>query len=167
MLVTPPPTAAMKKPHYSLTPAYRRFFERVLDYCRETVTAGDDNPHRRRVRWWSALALLRALSSSPEAAASTLRNRAAAADTETVEEADDVGRRTVFDQDDETLEGNDVVPGSRIEDEGDDGDASRDRRRLQRMARDVLELTGPDDAKLARAAALVRRFLDDGFAPRP
>jgi hypothetical protein len=61
---------------------------------------------RQRVRWWSALALLRSLASSPAAAAATLRNRAATVDAETPEEADEIGQRTVLDlMEDESAEG--------------------------------------------------------------
>ena len=79
--------------------------------------------HRQRVRWWSALALLRSIASSPAAAAATLRSRAATADTETPEEADTLGRRTVLDLlDDESAEDADLTPGS---DEGQEDDRER------------------------------------------
>ena len=76
-------------------------------------------PARRgRVRWWSALALLRALASSPRAAAATLRTRAGRnADGDAPSsEADALGRAGVLDSgDDEALEGIDVTPGALIE----------------------------------------------------
>ncbi len=72
------------------------------------------------VRWWSLLALLSSLSSSPAAAAATLRTRAAGADSQSVAEADEAGRRSVFDHmEDEATEGVDVAPG---------GDCHRGRR---------------------------------------
>ena len=58
---------------------YKLLFDRVLSYARETVTDPEGGQFRQRIRWWSALALLRSLASSPAAAASTLRNRAFAA----------------------------------------------------------------------------------------
>ena len=64
----------------------------------------------RRVRWWSALALLRSLASSPAAAAETLRNRAATAEAESLEDADEIGKRTVLDLDQfEEIEGADCM----------------------------------------------------------
>lgn len=150
---------------YKLSPEYKKLFDRVLRYARETVqdTAGD---HRRRVRWWSALALLRALASSPAAAAATMRTRAAAADTETAEEADEVGRRTVLDlMDADLAEGSDVIPGSDAEDEGwEAGDASA-RRRLLEMAREADALRGAKDAKLQKAVGLVKELMNDGYHP--
>ena len=88
---TPFPDREEKEQTYRLTDDYRKLFDRVLEYAREVVT--ESNGHRQRVQWWSVLALLRALASSPAAAAATLRTRAATLDTETTEEADAIGRR--------------------------------------------------------------------------
>ena len=115
---------------------------------------------RQRVRWWSALALLRALSSSPAAAAATLRNRSSSAEGDTVEQIDEEGRRAVLDLDDENVEGIDVSPGS---DSGEED--NRERRRLQALAREAEGLRGKEDAKLARSLELVEKFLADGYAP--
>ncbi len=154
-----------KDPSYKLHPDYARLFERVLAYAQEIVQ--DDaggNRRRQRVRWWSALALLRALASSPAAAAATLRNRASASDTETVEEADEVGRRVVLDlTDDEASEGMDVAPGADVVEE-EAGD-TQERRRLREFAREAEALLDGKDEKLERAARLVRKLIDDGFRP--
>lgn len=162
---TPFPRRDDTEETYKLTEGYRRLFERVLRYARETVAdPADGNRHRQRVRWWSALALLRALASSPAAAAATLRTRAAAADTLTPEEADSVGRRTVLDQaDDETSEGVDIAPGSDIGEQS--GDETNHRRRLLDMARDAEALYGAGDAKLQQAITLVRGLLAEGYQP--
>ncbi|MCP4658263.1 MAG: SWF/SNF helicase family protein, partial [bacterium] len=100
----------------------------------------------------------------------SLRNRAQGLGTETVEEADEVGRRTVLDLDDETAEGHDVVFGSRVEAEeeaDDDGDdaAGREHARLNRLAREVEALAGKGDEKLRKAVGIVRRLVDGGYAP--
>lgn len=158
--VTPFPTREIAERHYSLTKEYRRFLERVLDFCRESVLDETLEKRRQRVRWWSALALLRALSSSPAAAAATLRNRSASASGDTIEQVDAEGRRVVLDLDEEDAEGGDVIPGS---DAGEDNAGLRDR--LQRLARDAEALAGKQDAKLHRAKELVEQFLDDGFSP--
>lgn len=161
---TPFPEREEAEETYSLSPEYRRFFDRVLRYTRETVIDQEGGRHRQRVRWWSALALLRSVTSSPAAAASTLRNRTPTADTETPEEADEIGRRTVFDlASEDHTEGADVTPGS---DTGEDSDeATKQRRRLLEMARDAEKLKGNMDAKLLKAVDLVKRFLKDGYRP--
>ena len=158
--VTPFPKREIAEKYYTLTPQYRRFLDRVLDFCRESVLDETLEKRRQRVRWWSALALLRALASSPAAAAATLRNRSATADGETVEQIDEEGRRVVLDLDEESAEGIDAIPGSKSGDE-DVGD----RERLLRLAREAEALGGKRDAKLHRALELVEEFLHDGFSP--
>ncbi|MYN65613.1 MAG: DEAD/DEAH box helicase [Acidobacteria bacterium] len=158
--VTPFPTREIAEEHYTLTPRYREFLDRVLGYCRESVLDKSLERRRQRVRWWSALALLRALASSPAAAAATLRNRSVAEDAETIEQVDEEGRRAVLDLDEDLTEAIDVVSGCESEE-----DADRDRGRLMRLAREADELAGEGDAKLSRALELVRDLLDDGYAP--
>jgi superfamily II DNA or RNA helicase len=159
---TPFPDREEKELTYRLTDDYRKLFDRVLEYAREVVT--ESNGHRQRVQWWSVLALLRALASSPAAAAATLRTRAATLDTETTEEADAIGRRAVLDlTDDESAEGSDLASGSDAEAEGDD--KARHRRRLQEMARIADGLQGELDAKLAGAISIVSSLLKDGHQP--
>src|SRR5439155_20342346 len=94
---------------------YRALFDDILSFARDYVGEEDSGERRRRVRYWSALALLRCVSSSPAAAAATLRSRAAV-DQAGDEEVDEVGRRTVLDQgdDDETVT-LDFSPGSDTE----------------------------------------------------
>src|SRR5690606_7055369 len=76
---------------YALSNEYKKLFATVLDYARERVTDESGTKQEQRVRWWSALALLRSMASSPAAAAATLRTRSSTAEAETAEEADEVG----------------------------------------------------------------------------
>lgn len=161
--ITPFPEREEAEDHYTLSPEYKRLFDKVLRYVRETVMDSALGRHRQRVRWWSALGLLRSLASSPAAAAATLRSRASTAQTSTVEEADEIGRRTVLDLlDDESAEGSDVTPGS-DPDEGA-GDSPY-RARLREMAREADALVGPKDTKLQKATAMVQALLRDGYSP--
>jgi len=151
---------------YQLSADYRSLFDKVLAYARETVRDTAGGNHRQRVRWWSALALLRSLASSPAAAAATLRTRAASALTTTVAEADDVGRRMVLDLgDDDQSDAPDVVHGADPSDDEDQSAAARTRRRLLGFAKEADALTGRADEKLVRATTLIQRMLDDGFSP--
>lgn len=161
---TPFPKREDGEQTYKLSPEYKKLFQKVLAYARETVKDSEGGQHRQRVRWWSALALLRSLTSSPAAAAATLRSRASTADTETVEEADEIGRRTVLDLiDDEPAEGMDITPGS---DAGEEGDgAQKNRRRLLEMANEADVLEGTKDEKLKKAITMVKALLKDGYNP--
>src|SRR5690606_36941400 len=139
------------------------------DYARETVLqpgeGGQGTPaFRQRVRWWSALALLRSLASSPAAAAATLRSRAATTEADNEADVDDIGRRTVLDlMTDESAEGIDVIPGSDTSEL--EADEQKHRRRLLDMARAAEALQGEADNKLQRLIAIVKDLLREGYNP--
>jgi len=148
---------------YTLSRTYKELFDDVLRYARETVRDPAGGQLRQRVRYWSALALLRALASSPRAAAATLRTRAANLDATDEAEADRLGRSAVLDlPDEETVESADATPGADSDAEAGD---SPQRRRLRRLAARAAELEGHDDAKLALLTETVTELLLDGFNP--
>ncbi|MDL1948303.1 DEAD/DEAH box helicase, partial [Acidobacteria bacterium ACD] len=148
---------------YDLSPEYRALFERVLTYTRETVQGAEKGTRRERIRWWSAIALLRSLASSPAAAAATLRKRADTVDADD-DQVDELGARAALDlTEDEGVEGLDVAPGAEPGEEGSAGDASR--RRLLEFARVADGLKGAKDTKLHAAAKLLDQLLAEGFNP--
>jgi superfamily II DNA or RNA helicase len=161
---TPFPDRQSTEEQYNLSDDYHRLFNKVLAYARESV-AGDDDAVHQRVRWWSVLGLLRALASSPAAAAATLRNRAWGADATSVAEADLLGRASTLD--DEATEIADATPGALPDDLGVAGstDGGRTRRRLLALAAEADKLKGTKDAKLVKATAMVKRLLADGYNP--
>ena len=119
------------------------------------------NKQRQRIRWWSALALLRSMASSPAAATATLRTRAIEANTP--EEADAQGRRSVLDLvEDDSTEGADVAPAGADEEPGEQNEAAR---RLMAMANAAEALHGTKDNKLKKAVALVEDLVSNGFHP--
>lgn len=147
---------------YRLTGEYKSLFDDVVDYARQTVRDPIGGQVRQRVRYWSALALLRAMASSPQAAVATLKTRAANADAADADEADALGRAAVLDlPDDETQESVDLVPGA--ETEADKG--SPERRRLLAFAKRAEALAGQGDAKLTLVVKEVKSLLGDGFNP--
>ncbi|MBW2121252.1 MAG: DEAD/DEAH box helicase [Deltaproteobacteria bacterium] len=161
---TPFPDRYSSEETYKLSSEYKKLFDRVLEYARETVRDVSGKDYRKRVLWWSALALLRSLASSPAAAAATLRSRSAVMDAETPEDIEEIGRRSVFDLVyDESTEEIDVTPGGDSSELAED--VQRTRRRLLEMARTAESLKGDKDNKLVRAASLVQDILNDGFNP--
>lgn len=161
---TPFPKREDREESYKLSVEYKRLFERVLDYARESVLDATGGQFHQRVRWWSALALLRSLASSPAAAAATLRNRAAPAEAENPEEADEIGRRTILDIiEDESADGSDVAPGA--DPGGEENEGQRNRRRLLDLARAADDLMGDKDEKLKKVVGLIKNLLAEGFLP--
>ena len=160
---TPFPDRLEKDSTYRVSPEYKALFEDALSWAREATAEGPEGSRERRVRWWSALALLRCLGSSPASAAATLRQRASAAETDTPAQADEVGRQTVMDLADEGGESSDdTVPGS---DTGSEERANPQRRRLLEMARKADALMGAKDSKLQEVIPLVKELLAEGHNP--
>ncbi|MGH3281197.1 MAG: helicase-related protein, partial [Trebonia sp.] len=152
-----------KEQEYHLSGPYKELFDDVLAYARETVRDRDGGQLRQRVRYWSALALLRALASSPAAAAATLTTRADNVDAEDIAEAERLGRSAVMDlPDEETFESADATPGADADAEGGE---TPHRRRLKRFAARARALTGTDDRKLLLLEQAVKELLLDGFNP--
>ncbi|MGW5557049.1 helicase-related protein [Micromonospora sp. NPDC003944] len=144
---------------YDLGSDYARFTRKILDFARESVR--DSDGLRHRVRWWSALALLRSVASSPRAATATLLARSVTAAAESEIEADQLGRAAVLDLTDDPLESADAAPGA------DDDQLSESMRdRLRSMARQAKLLEGPvKDVKLGALIREVTSLLADGYDP--
>lgn len=147
---------------YSLSAPYKALFDDCLEFARELVTVQGEDKRRQRVRWWSAIALLRSLSSSPAAAAATLVNRARGLGATSEEEADELGRAAATDSDTEDAdEADDASAGAEI----DDSPTPTDRRRLQTLAKRASELEGDADAKLAALVKLLKDMLKRKRSP--
>lgn len=158
------PEREEKEESYRLHPEYRALFERVLKYARESVKDLAGQQFRQRVQWWSVLALLRALASSPAAAAATLRSRAAVAEADNEADADLIGTRVVLDLDaDECAETMDIIPGSDIADLA--SDEQKNRRILLEMARQAEALQGDKDEKLKGLIKALKALLKEGYRP--
>lgn len=147
---------------YTLAPAYRSLFDDVVAYARGQVADRTGTVLEQRVRWWSALALLRAAASSPKAAAATLTTRSETLASPDQATADAVGKATVFDQtEDDSTGAEDASPGAvSFLDE-----ASPEARHLTDLADRFRALTPGDDAKLTALTRRVRALLKDGVSP--
>ncbi|WP_216641421.1 helicase-related protein [Thermus scotoductus] len=146
---------------YALSAKYRELFDRTYEFCSEIVQSGEGLEERkRRVRYWGALALLRAVMSSPAAAVAALEKRAGA--PELGEEEPDFGP-FIFEPTDELVD--DEAPTPPIE-EAEATLPESDRRRLRRLARMARELLhSEEDTKLTACVETVRSLLQEGFHP--
>ncbi|GAA0479691.1 ATP-dependent helicase HepA [Actinoplanes capillaceus] len=167
-----PSDRATDEQTYQLSPAYRGLLDDVMAYVQGQITDQSGTRLQQRVRWWSALSLLRSLASSPAAAAATLATRAAAAGALTEEAADSTGAAQVLDLvDDDSLDVADAVAGALFADGPlDDSTAAAILQDLRQRALALAEETDPKqrektDTKLALVTSTVRRLLKDGFHP--
>ncbi|MEI6387558.1 MAG: SNF2-related protein [Spirochaetota bacterium] len=158
------PKRESKEAKYYFSDKYTEFYRRVLDYIQGSLKESEAGSVQHRVRWWSALALLRAISSSPLAAAATLRTRSGSADAENASEADEIGKRLVLDQDAiDGAEGMDAVPGSA--DEGDEATQSIRQRKLRELAKMADSIEAKDDTKLQLLIKEVKELLAAKYSP--
>ncbi len=158
---TPFPEREESDAPYRLHPQYMDLLSKALSYAREVISNDTGTKFQQRIRWWSALAMLRSISSSPAAAAATLRARARTADAETDEEVEMLGRRSVLDlTEEETAESIDLNPGA----DAETGNTPT-RKRLQDLAKLAEGLKGAKDAKLQNITSVLKTLLKDNRSP--
>ncbi|MFF8594365.1 DEAD/DEAH box helicase [Streptomyces sp. NPDC015220] len=145
---------------YKLTPAYRALLDDAIAYARDRVErAGEQGRREARIAWWSVIALLRSMVSSPAAAAQTLKTRSESAAARTAHEADLLGAPVAADSaDNDRLEGMDVAPGAAETEEAG--------ARLLELAQRADQLVGPaGDAKLKALTGHLKKLLAEGYHP--
>lgn len=172
---TPFPTRDAEERTYRLSGPYHALFTDVLAYCRETVRAASGlRAQQQRVRHWAAIALLRCVLSSPDAAVAVLSEQAKR------QGMSDLPAATLADEDDEAVDARyrpqvldplddenagDYVPTAPVEDV-EPLLSTSERRRLSDFLRRARALAGSkDDGKLTETAHIVRELLQDGFRP--
>jgi SNF2 family DNA or RNA helicase len=166
---TPFPERDSREITYNLSDAYRSLFTQVLSYCRETVESGKGlKVQQQRVRHWAAIAILRCVLSSPQAAEAVLGERARkkgfAEIFRSVEEVDQAFRPQVLDPPAEEDSG-DYTPSAPLEDE-EARWSEAEKRKLSHFLRSARHLAGPEaDRKLAAAAQAVAELLAEGYRP--
>ena len=159
---TPFPERLALEETYDLSPGYQKLFRQVFEFSQELVRSGETlSGWKKRVRYWTALALLRCVMSSPAAALTALQSREKNLGGE--EEADD-GAFSPYIYEAAGGETLDAPPAHIVESgEGDLGEA--DRKRLREFARLAEGLKLQGDAKLDRLEQIVRALLAEGHHP--
>lgn len=178
---TPFPEREPIEAPYRFSPAYDAFYREVYAFARGVVeTAESLGGWKQRMRYWSALALLRCVSSSPQAALAALQNRGgslpaneAAGNDEpasappTTAELDAAAEPLVADplEQEQAL---DSAPPALLSlaDRAPDW-KQEEQRRLDALARAAANLakSADQDAKLLKLVEVVKRMLRDGFRP--
>jgi superfamily II DNA or RNA helicase len=152
---------------YDLSPTYAAFFDEILDFARKLVAPLEGaKEQRQRVQYWTALAMLRGVMSSPAAGIEMLNTRlsnlTAAEDQEVLGEvstevSDNPVRDTEF-----GFEG-DNAPTQIIE--RNDWSAQQ-RQQLRHFASKLSELSNiKHDQKLAATSLIIEDWLNSSFNP--
>lgn len=146
---------------YVLSPEYRSLFDGVYNFCTEVVHSGEALArHRRRMRWWSALALLRCVMSSPRSAAVALERRRKGQEPAPEEEGDEY----VYAYEPSEGTPDDETP-TPLMDRMELDLSDSERRRLRQLEALARQITPDQDNKLAGCVQIVRELLRDGFHP--
>jgi superfamily II DNA or RNA helicase len=166
--LTPFPRRDAREITYSLarSPEYRSLFEDIYAFARELVRDPVETKWRQRVRYWTALALLRCVMSSPAAAEATLRARIGRIAERTGDEPavdDRYLANYVLDLGDNEAP-QDFEPAPVLE-EGEAALPQNERQRLQGFARRAAKLRGAADPKAAVVAGEVAGLLREGHHP--
>ncbi len=159
---TPFPERDALEAHYDLSPSYRKLFDGVYEFSRELVASGEAlKGWKRRIRYWTALALLRCVMSSPAAASAAIGKRLQGLGEEEGG-IDDEFLPSIYETEDR--ESIDLQPSQVIE-EGAEELPDTDARKLRAFARQAEALKGDDDRKMEKCASLVEGLLEEGFSP--
>lgn len=156
------PERESKEEPYNLSPQYAQLFKDIYSFARELVSSSESlSGVRRRVRYWTALALLRCVMSSPAAAATALFARIERLSEENLEEVD--YSSYIFDPTDlESVE--DIVP-THVVDEGKRSLSNSERKRLRDFLTKAESLKGYNDTKLKKAEEQVEELIQSGYSP--
>ncbi len=152
-----------KEEPYILSKEYSKLFKDVYAFARELVATGESlTGFKKRVRYWTALALLRCVMSSPAAATTSLLARLdKLSESAGLEEAD--YSAYIFDSTDvENVEDN--VP-THVVQEGERSFSDNERRKLRDFIRYAESLKGEKDTKIAKAEEEIRALLKAGLSP--
>ena len=153
---------------YNLSGEYATFFNDMLTFARKIIVPdATKSSGRKHVQYWTALALLRGVMSSPASGVKMLTTRLEnLTPTATSETTDTVGEdaeqsNPVGDTDDQSAA--DSAPTQLVE----NGDwTEHQRKQLRELARRLALLHGPDkDSKLANLVEILKEWIEAGFNP--
>jgi superfamily II DNA or RNA helicase len=161
---TPFPDRSALECTYDLSTEYRQLFENVYDLARKLIKEENSSlSHaQRQGRYWSALAIIRCVMSSPAAAIATLSRQLKKKDGLTEELDEELAAALVYDST-ETEKAVDISPISVIETiEQTYSDSQK--RKLREFVKIAEQLRGSKlDSKLQQLINIVKKLLEDGY----
>src|SRR5690606_34785337 len=132
---------------YRLSPEHLAFQEAVLDYCLSVVSKAGEQKRDQRLAFWGTLALMRCVGSSPAAALSALRNRAA-------NEADRLEPQ-IYDEDGDDEDAVDIEPSTAFSDDP----------ALRALIDQAGDLVEAKDPKLDALVGALKPLIKSGASP--
>lgn len=150
---------------YKLSGEWADIFQEVLDYARELVEREEEGTLKARMNWWAALALLRCISSSPQAAIRALNtridnafggNQTELTELQQAEVLETQGATTVLDGGEDLDRADDVEPGAAV---------TEDLARLEALVDRARALRSNNDPKLKALTKQLKPMLEEGYNP--
>jgi superfamily II DNA or RNA helicase len=144
---------------YELSPEYSNFYDNILDFALGLTKTNINHEGKRRLRYWTALALLRGVMSSPETGIEMLSNR-----IEKVENDEyfvENERNPLIEEDTEF--GNDLTPIGVI---SRTDWSNSELKKLNDLSLQLQKLKGIEfDYKAAETVKVIKQWLSEGFNP--
>ena len=148
---------------YELSKKYAELYDNVLDFALALIKGADSHVGRKRYRYWSALALLRGVMSSPAAGLSMIDKKISHENDPGIEEEDvpENGANPLMDEDYGAEK--DFLPTAIISKTQWSGGENK---RLADLAASLQELHGLEhDFKALRTVEIVKKWLKEGYHP--
>jgi superfamily II DNA or RNA helicase len=146
---------------YELSMAYAMFYDRILDFAHGLTKDKSGHRGHQRLKYWTALALLRGVMSSPRAGVEMLNNRIkntlSDEELELMQDSDNPLIDEDYGQD------NDVSPTGIIQKTDLKDSQTRQLRELSKELETLSNLA--DDTKLATTLDVVKKWLKEGYNP--
>ena len=160
---TPFPEREPQDVSYQLSPAYQNLFNEVYAFSRQLIRTGETlTGWKQRIRYWTALALLRCVMSSPASAVATLEKRKG---SDYFEEDFFTESVSPYLYDPTETEISDVQPAHIVE-AGEKNLSSTEQKTLRTFAKKAQEILGTDqDTKLLKCIEVISSLLQEGFRP--
>lgn len=149
---------------FKLSPEYEKLFQDIYKFAGELVSSDEDGSSlKRRVRYWTALALLRCVMSSPDAAIAALKERMKKVAPESEADEEAISSSVMDPTDSEKA--SDVLPTHAV-DHGAQTFSDSEKRRLRDFEkRAELLKEGKADMKIEEASREISTLIKDGFKP--
>lgn len=151
---------------YKLSGEWNDIFSEVLDYAKELVEREQEGTLKARMNWWAALALLRCISSSPQAAVKALNTRlenVLGLNDEQTPNEEEVraaleaqGYSSILDGTDDDLSLDDIEPGVA---------QAEDANRLNTLIDRARALKSSGDPKLKTLIKHLKPLCEEGYKP--